>query len=162
MYVIIVVETFLTPNNLDECYLQNYVPFHNVRDGVGGGGITIFLHKDIVQESPPEVLANIVTADLNHFITLRFNSVGICVTGTYRRPAGNKTTFIKELDEYCLSKKNNVICGDFNLDILDTNDTDVHFEDHFERVCSPQQDRCVFGYQTRVQQNSRPCNHRQA
>lgn len=85
----------------------------------------MFVHNAIVEKSTPEVLTNIVTPELNHFITLRLNDVGICITGTYRRPAGNKTNFIKELDEYCLSRKNNVISGDFNFDVLDTNDTDA-------------------------------------
>lgn len=123
LHVVVVVETFLNRDTINGCVLSNYTPYHNVRTDTGGGGVTIFVHDAVTQKASPEVILSIVTPDLNHFLTLKFREMYI--TGVYRRPGGQKTTFINELDEYCLSRSNNVLCGDFNFDLLSLNDNDV-------------------------------------
>lgn len=123
IHVIIIVETYLNPSTISEIRLENYTPYHNFRTDVGGGGVTMFVHNTMNHESPPEVLLNVVTPDLNHFLSLKLRDMTL--TGVYRRPAGQKSTFINELDEYCLSRNNHVICGDFNIDLLVPNDNNA-------------------------------------
>lgn len=123
LHVVVVVETFLNPVTANGSVLSNYTSYHNVRMDTGGGGVTIFVHNTVTQKAPPEVILSIVTPDLNHFLTLKFRDMFL--TGVYRRPGGQRTTFINELEQHCLSRSNHVLCGDFNFDLLSSNDTDV-------------------------------------
>lgn len=126
VHMIVVVETFLTPENSHLCNLQNYTSFHNVRDGSGGGGVTIYVNEIVMSACSPTLVMSTVTDDLNHFMTINFKgTLDLNVTGVYRRPGGSERIFIDELDTYCLRRRKNIVCGDFNLNILDENDTQV-------------------------------------
>lgn len=149
IHVIVIIETFLTSENAHLCNLQNYKPFHNTRQGSGGGGITIFVHDIVMSTYSPTLVMSTVTNELNHFMTVNFKgTLDLNVTGVYRRPGGSERIFIDELDTHCLRRKKNILCGDFNMNILDDNDS---------QVCSYMDTITIRNYKILNEVNHRSC-----
>jgi hypothetical protein len=69
LHIIVISETWLTSLNLSTYRLQNYHEVHNVRQNVGGGGISIFVHNSLCSITP-KILIDLVTPHLNHFLVL--------------------------------------------------------------------------------------------
>lgn len=123
LHVIVISETWLTPSNVSTYNLNGYHAVHSVRLNVKGGGISIFLHESVCGIAP-KTLVDTVTPDLNHFLVIEVPSAHTVIAVPYRRPDSNEynrriTTFLHELDQFCLHYPSCMLMGDFNLDQLD-------------------------------------------
>lgn len=137
LHVIAISETWLTVENCSTYKLLGYQDMHNFRTDSEGGGITLFIHDSICKIAP-KVVVNTVTPHLNHFLVVELPSVDITVAIPYRRPESNNpnfhiNTFLDQLQQHCLNRKNCFIAGDLNMNLLDVRNksklTDL-FESH--------------------------------
>ncbi len=67
----------------------------------------------------PQIISNIVTAELHHFLVVKIPTINTTVAIPYNRPQGNTTAFLADLEAICLNIPNCHLMGDFNLDQLD-------------------------------------------
>ena len=116
-------ETWLNSNRFIENLFPNYNQYHSMRPSNQplGGGVAIFIHKDLQSEYLADISCNngsieCVFASINHrdknFV------IGCC----YRQPDPNNTSeFISSLVERIMSIDSStlkIIAGDFNFNLL--------------------------------------------
>lgn len=117
LHIVAISETWLTPDNYKTYNLPGYTAFHNVRSS-DGDGITIFIH-DSLCDTVPEVIVNITTPQLHHFLVVKIKSINATIAVPYNRPKGNKSAFFNDLQRLCLEYPDTMLMGDFNMNQLD-------------------------------------------
>jgi len=122
LHIVTISETWLTPDNYKTYQLPSYTAFHNVRSS-DSGGISIFIH-DSLCDIMPEVLFNVTSTDLHHFIVIRVESIKTTIAVPYNRPKGKKSSFLNDLQRLCLGHRHCLLIGDFNMNQLDSNKHD--------------------------------------
>lgn len=131
LHVVIITETWLTPENFGTYKLPGYTAFHNVRSS-GGGGIAILIHNSLCSTTPEEI-CNITSSKLHHFLVVKIKSIDAIIAVPYNRSKGKKQLFLNDLQRVCLGHQHCLLMGDLNMDQLDPNKhdelTDI-FESH--------------------------------
>lgn len=123
LHAVAISETCLRPENSPMFQLPNYTAFHNVRHS-NGGGVSLFIHDSLCDTSP-NVLADITTSELHHFLVIDIVSIKTTLAIPYIRPDGNTNAFLADLQNLCLEQRNCLVMGDFNMNQLDTKKHEV-------------------------------------
>lgn len=92
--IIIITEIWLNKNDLKFFNLNKYEEVPNCREGIRGGGILIFIHRNIKFT----VVKNIIQ-DKNHLILLKITDINLNISGFYRSQATEPKLFIELLDD---------------------------------------------------------------
>lgn len=66
LHILIIAETWLIPITAPLANLNGYRAEHNIRETRRGGGISMFVHESLCQNSHLDVRISQVTNDLNH------------------------------------------------------------------------------------------------
>lgn len=119
IHIIAISETWLSPANVSHVRLLDYREFHNIQQHRSGGGMCFFVHESLATDILPQILVDVVTDDLNHFIAIQIPSINITAAVAYRHPGGSKATFLSELETHVLHLRDCHLMGDFNLDLRD-------------------------------------------
>ena len=136
--VIGLAETNVDPCNKDLYNIDEYSSCYQVRaknknneNKSKGSGVALYVHNS--HNFTELSNASICTKNLESlFIEITDTNVPITVGVIYRPPGGNYEQFITELTNITaqLPNENTFILGDYNIDLLDTNDVGVQrFED---------------------------------
>lgn len=115
LHIIVISETWLTPENSFTYQIDGYYAIHNVRQSADGGGISIFVHRSLCSVTP-QIVTDLVTADLHHFLVVRIPSINTTVAVPYNRPGGSTSSFLTDLETICLNQTNCQLMGDSNFD----------------------------------------------
>ena len=126
--VIILTETWFSDCNQQG--IPNYTGYHSFRSTKTGGGVSIFIHNNYNSCAIPNITHcedNIESCGAK--ITLGNNRMCINLVGIYRPPHSNNSNFGELLNSKILSKlasqQRVCIAGDFNLNLLNTNDPPI-------------------------------------
>lgn len=118
LHIIAISETCLTTDNFSTFQLKGYQAIHNVRQHIGGGGISVFIHESLCTQ-PLTVQTNVFTTDFHHFLVVKIPILNLTVAIPYNRPNGSTSAFLSDLEKLCLDIPNCILLGDLNLDLLD-------------------------------------------
>lgn len=89
LHVVVISETWLNSYNYSTYQLRGYTAYHNVRS-TDGGGISIFVH-DTLCGIAPDVLVNVTTTQLHHFLVVKIKSINTTIAVPYNRPKEKPT-----------------------------------------------------------------------
>ena len=102
--------------------LPNYVSIHQVRkNGKTGGGITIFIHKELIYNIRHDLSVNDEGAEGLCLEIINQKLKNIFINTIYRQPSGNKKNFENYFGKFLekTKTKTTYLFGDFNLNLLD-------------------------------------------
>lgn len=91
--VIVLAETFLHESEIKYFNLNNYNAYHNTRDTRTGGGIVIFVHRDL-----DFVLVNSKNSLENQSLVIYSKILNLYITGIYKPPHTCRQQFLSFLD----------------------------------------------------------------
>jgi hypothetical protein len=114
-------ETWLKENTKDLISFPNYRPFHLTRERCRGGGVSVFVSdrcNSSIALNGCRCNANIEAL----FVDIKYCNKNITVGVVYKSPLADNTLFLSELEQLIttlnVNKDQFVVCGDFNLDLL--------------------------------------------
>lgn len=105
--------------------ISGYHSFHCTRDEGRGGGVSIFVMNNI---SAHAVLN--VSMDISNFLVVELPEHAFKVIGVYN-PGRNVAQFVNDIEDTISKHPHSIVCGDFNINILNTNDSLVS---HYQQV----------------------------
>lgn len=124
--VLAVTETWLNANTEDAVFIPGFKFIHKSRSDAGGGGVGFFIRNDIKFE---QIIGDWTNAHNNTFESIfiklhQANGRDVMIGTVYRPPGHKLDQFNDDLDQMLnkLSnmKKNIILAGDFNIDLLKT------------------------------------------
>ena len=119
VHVIAVCETFLSKQSADMANIENYLPVHRYREDRMGGGTSLFLHDSVKLLKPVPSPQN--DSFESACVEATYKGKSICICEVYRPPNSDIENYLHDLDNL-INRMNfgylNVICGDFNLNLL--------------------------------------------
>lgn len=118
LHVIAISETWLTDEDCNSTNILGYTGYHNYREDREGGGISIFIHESLMNDTPPVIVNNVVSEQLNHYFVLQIPKVQINIAVAYKRPLSNVDVFLQDLENYCLNMNKCLLMGDLNINLL--------------------------------------------
>lgn len=83
-----------------------------------GGGVSIYTHKTI----KCDVTENLVENG-NHYLWLKIDKLSLNIGAIYKPPDTNVNNFLEEFNTQLETRKRSIILGDFNIDLLNKNNT---------------------------------------
>lgn len=122
--VIFLSETKIRESHFLDAYnLNGFKAIHSLRPGVRGGGGIMFYIRDNLRFS-----SNIKILNCNEiqFLVVKLENPNLTLCGCYRPPTSifsNLNDFYDLYDKILLESKNLISCGDFNINLLNTNDS---------------------------------------
>lgn len=127
--VIAITESWLKPKHTNkQVEIDGYNIFRNDRIGLGGGGVALFVKKNIkckiISASPSKFSTNLVEF-LN--CELLQNEIKYLISVVYRRPERvlKLDNFFSEYHRHLTQYDNRIVLGDFNLNFVHINDKHV-------------------------------------
>ena len=103
--------------------LPNYVSNHQVRKNCKtGGGITIFIHKELIYNVRHDLGVNHEDTEALCFEIINQKSKNIFISTIYRQSSGNKENFENCFGKFLKKTKTKItyLLGDLNLNLLDS------------------------------------------
>lgn len=116
--IIIITESWIKKGEEKFFCMQNYCSIFSSRIDCRGGGIVVYIHDGF----PFDEKINF-QIEKNHVILLCDLNVSVCAI--YRSPSTNINQFLKYMDELLENNEQTIICGDINIDLLNTNSANV-------------------------------------
>ena len=116
---IVLVETWLRPDIAPYFNISDYNSHHLFRTDKRGGGISVFVSNAISQVRVEH--SDVADVDLEMLkIVLRTGKLKYNLFSIYRPPCGDVNSFLSkiELNITSNSQANNILVGDFNIDLL--------------------------------------------
>ena len=119
--VIILTETWNTPANVSQCYLEGYDAHHVYRENARGGGVSIFCKNSFNSSK-----LNTISV-CNNFveccsIRVRVGTLDKVIAGIYRPPGNLYDVFLNYinyiLEDSCIKNNNAILAGDFNVNLI--------------------------------------------
>ena len=122
--IIGVTENWLTPENKDLYYIQNYEHINNIRTSRAGGGVSLFISSNIKYKELTEFYISNDNLECL-FVEAEIDSAKEIIGIVYRPPNSNVDTFTSLLndilDKLKMNNKHCWIMGDFNIDLMKNN-----------------------------------------
>lgn len=114
--LIILTEIWIYKEENSKYNIQNYNCFFTNRESSQAGGVCIFIKSNIIAN-------NIFSHDDGESSILGINLVKfkLNIFSIYKSPSANNEIFFNKLDLLLSSYKNNIVIGDFNFDLLQSN-----------------------------------------
>lgn len=88
LHIIVISETWLTSENFSTYQIAGYYSFHNFRQWNEGGGVSIYIHQSLCKITP-QIITDIVTAEIHHFLVIKIPTINTSVAVPYNRPKGS-------------------------------------------------------------------------
>lgn len=112
--MIVIVETWIkTEAEAQSIQLPNYTHHYNYRRGKRGGGVSIFVHKNLKHNYIHDFCE-----DDNHFLWVHLDRFSIDIGAVYKPERTNDPNFLETYSQQLLKRKRAMIFGDFNYDLL--------------------------------------------
>lgn len=110
----------LTETRIGDCEIsflniQNYNAYHRTRSD-GNGGVALFVHHTLTSN-----LIDARTVNNIESITIDILNIGVKVMVIYKQPPVNGDIFMHELLSHIETKKNLIVVGDMNVNLLNEN-----------------------------------------
>lgn len=114
--LIILTEIWIYKEENSKYNIQNYNCFFTNRESSQAGGVCIFIKSNIIAN-------NIFSHDDGESSILGINLVKfkLNIFSIYKSPSANNEIIFNKLDLLLSSYKNNIVIGDFNFDLLQSN-----------------------------------------
>ena len=135
--VLIFTETWITPENKDQCNIEGFQSVHLLRPSdnhtdfkTRGGGISIFI-KNTLQYKHRDDLVPMLPYIESSFIEITFNNQKYLIGGMYRIPKTNINSFIEKFNSLIEPLKSThkiILLGDYNIDLLKNDSHKQNFE----------------------------------
>lgn len=126
-HIIGVSETFLKPNKHTNKSVEipDYKIFRCDRKSRPGGGVALYVRKDLLRISKAKVISKNITNNLEHLaleLNLNNNKIAICVG--YMRVTGLPLDDLNEVvSQLCEDYDNVILIGDLNINFLDPSES---------------------------------------
>lgn len=120
--VIIVTESWIKESEKKFFNMQNYNVTFSCRKNSRGGGICVFVRKDIRFEKVTSI-----EIQKSHVVIIQLYDPHIRICAIYRSPSTEMKTFMHYFDHFLEKSEKLIICGDFNIDLL-KNDENIAIE----------------------------------
>ena len=120
--IIAISETWNDPTTLRYYELPKYNSFQVCREDARGGGVALYVHKDI--QCSKCISKSLTVNGIFECVTIELaipNKKNIIVSCIYRKPGSNIDTFCENVERIFENNPHNktiFLCGDFNIDIL--------------------------------------------
>lgn len=125
LHVIVLTETWIKDNfEAQRSSLPNYTHHFNYRTDIRGGGVSIFVHKDLKHEFLDERYEN-----GNHFIWVRLDRLSLEIGAIYKQPTSDTNSFLETYESQLEKRKILLIFGDFNIDLLKNDNATEEYQD---------------------------------
>ncbi|CAK1585636.1 unnamed protein product [Parnassius mnemosyne] len=123
LHILIFTETWLTSEQ-DACqyHLTNYTHIYNFRKVNKGGGVSIYIHNSIKYDLTEEL-----TESGNHYLWIYINKFALNIGGIYKPGESNVNKFLDIYSNQLETRKRAIVLGDFNLDLLNTNNNIINY-----------------------------------
>ena len=120
--VILLTESWISDQNKNFLEFDNYNSFHVHRNSKKGGGVSFLIRSDLSSNQVKEHSFTNEYIEINT-VKILHNSSEIFVVGVYRPPSSRPEIFFEIIQNTLikLNKKNIILAGDFNLDLLKIN-----------------------------------------
>lgn len=125
VHVVVFTETWLYEGEI--CYMLGYDAYHSCRED-RGRGVSIFVLTELRSQL---VMSNCIHEC--NFVMVKLIDYNLKILGVYN-PGRNISSFLDEFEQSISNHKRIYICGDFNIYVLDTENSVV--EDYVDRVQS--------------------------
>lgn len=125
IHAIILTESWLDIDHISNINILGYNAIHSIRntsEGFStGGGVTIFLLADLAYNI---VYENV--EDNNNLLIINLPLQKMFICGIYNNPRSNIQLFLDKISDITSRFKNLLIFGDFNMNLLNLNDSKVN------------------------------------
>lgn len=116
--VIIISEIFIFESEEKYFNITNYVPYYNSRNDKEGGGVAIFVRKDISSSFVVKYAHS-----FSSFIVVKLLDLHLNIIGVYKPPNENNNLFLTKLEELISQNQKSILMGDLNINYLDKKDS---------------------------------------
>ena len=118
-HILVLCETWFSSETVQD--LPNYVAYHTLRPGSRGGGISIYVNKNLFS-SPLQVFSYCtMTIEINT-VKVEFGDDVLYILGVYRPHSDSINSFTDVffglLRDFSVNGKNVIIAGDFNINLM--------------------------------------------
>ena len=121
-HILCFTESWLTEDTYHLAHFDSYIPFHNLRENKRGGGVSVYVTKDL----NATVLSHFTLSNCHIetlFLEIEVSGAKLICGTIYRPPNGDNNIFLSSLQGLVESidrrnYKEIVITGDFNYDLL--------------------------------------------
>jgi hypothetical protein len=100
------------------CNLNGYDYFHKITSNERGGGLAIYIDKNITANHILSNCLNSLNTDGHEFLLINLSSLDFKVCATYRKPASSVQDYTSKLDSLLNRNKKCFVAGDTNINIL--------------------------------------------
>ena len=135
--ILVFTETWVTPNNIEQCQFNGYRSVHLIRNADinldlknSGGGVSIFIRNNLEYKNRDELSIMLPFMECV-FIEITFNNQNYLIGGIYRVPNTSTSDFIEHFNnviEPIRTTHNVVLLGDYNIDLLKDETNKRNFE----------------------------------
>lgn len=123
--VVVLVETWIkNETEAKSLRLPNYKHYYNFRTQSRGGGVSIFVHKNIKHEFISDKCE-----DDNHFIWVHLEKFSLDIGAIYKPERTNSKKFLETFSDELQKRKRTIIFGDFNYNLLVPNRSTSEYKD---------------------------------
>lgn len=117
VHIIILTETWIkSDSEATSVNLPGYTHYYNFREEIRGGGVSIFVNNCLQHTLVDEQCKNDT-----HYLWVHINKYSLDLGAVYRSPRTSNSDFIEEYSHQLLKRKRALIFGDFNYDLLVSN-----------------------------------------
>lgn len=114
IHIIIIVETWIkNENDAIKTQLPNYDQYLNYRTTSKGGGVSIFVLKQLKHEFLEEQYD-----DGNHFLWIHLKNFNLDIGAIYKPPISNDNNFLQTFSNQITRRKRAIVFGDINFNLL--------------------------------------------
>jgi hypothetical protein len=120
IHAIVVTENWLFDSEVQLFNINGYNAFHCNRNGRRGGGVSIYVHDQVVAS---EIAKNSIND--NNYLKINFPFYNFNILGVYRSHASSILSVTDYLDNENTTLANTILIGDLNINLNDLEDQNV-------------------------------------
>lgn len=120
-HIIIIAESWIKKNETKYYEMDNYILYTSTREDREGGGILMYIHKSINSNMDFEL-----SSTNNNYLVVYLRKLNLKIAAFYNT---KNDEFLHTLDSLLTNKKNCILIGDANIDLLKRNTITANYTD---------------------------------
>jgi Reverse transcriptase (RNA-dependent DNA polymerase) len=120
LHAVVVTENWLYDSEIQSYDINGYKAFHCNRNDRRGGGVSIYVHEQMVASETTNK-----TVNDNNYVKIHFTKLNFSILGVYRSHASTVASVTDYLDNSNTPLTNTLLIGDLNINLNDIEDQNV-------------------------------------